>query len=350
MSLHRKMIIFQRRNSRFQRVGERLLKAYLLKGIMQMVITKNEQTLFFKTLNFLPTPALIAREDKCNHRGRVLFVNKAFVKTIGYRVTDIPDHLSFISKAYPDINYRHEMTNTWLDKITQLVNREISLLQLCSKIHCKDQKYRWFDIRTELRSTIGKGVIIVLFNNVDKAKTEALQYAKLASIDPLTKLANRRYIQQLLQQEKSHQGRDNQTESFSLVMADIDFFKQINDTYGHSCGDYVIETVARIMRQTTRKVDTVARWGGEEYLLLLPQTNTIEARIVVKKIMSRIHSYAFVWEGKRFKVTLTYGITAYHANEETDETIKRVDSCLYQGKEMGRNCIVSDGLLEAWGG
>ncbi|MCK5919156.1 MAG: diguanylate cyclase [Cocleimonas sp.] len=315
-----------------------------------MLITKNEQTLFFKTLDFLPTPALIVREDKCNHRGRILFVNKAFIKTIGYQVADIPDHLSFVSKAYPDINYRHEMTNRWLDRTTQLVNRESSLVQLCSKIYCKDKQFRWFDVRTELKSTIGKGVVIVLFNSVDKTKTEALQYAKLASTDPLTKLANRRYIQQLLQQEKSHQKYGHQTEPFSLIMADIDLFKQINDTYGHSCGDYVIETVAKIMRQTIRKVDAVARWGGEEYLLLLPQTSTVEARIVVKKIMNRIHAYAFKWEAQRFNVTLTYGITAYHTGEETNETIKRVDGCLYQGKEMGRDCIVSDGLLEAWGG
>ena len=311
-----------------------------------MVITKNEQALFFNTLDFLPTPTLIAKEDKYNHRGNIIFVNKAFIKTIGYNVADIPDHLSFISKAYPDIVYRHKITETWLDRIEQLVKRETSLVQLCSKVYCKDQKYRWFDIRTEMKSTIGKGMVIVLFNNVDKAKAEVLQYAKLASIDPLTKLANRRYIQQLLQQEKSHQERGNQIEPFSLVMADIDLFKQVNDTYGHSCGDYVIEAVAKIMRQATRKMDAVARWGGEEYLLLLPQTNTIEARIVVKKIMKRISDYAFVWEGRRFSVTLTYGITVYYADEETNETIKRVDECLYQGKRMGRNCIVSDGLVE----
>lgn len=315
-----------------------------------MTTTKNQQALFFQTLDFLPTPALIGREDKCNNRSRIMFVNKAFIKTIGYQVSDIPDHLSFISKAYPDINYRHEITNKWLNKISQLVNRQTSLLQLCSKVYCKDQQYRWFDIRTELRSTIGKGVVIVLFNSVDKAKTEALQYAKLASTDPLTKLSNRRHIQYLLQRDKLHHGYDDQTESFSLIMADIDLFKKINDTYGHSCGDYVIETVAKIMRQSTRKVDAVARWGGEEYLLLLPQTNITEARIVVKKIMKRIHAYAFIWEGQRFKVTLTYGITAYHAGEATDETIKRVDDCLYQGKERGRDCIVSDGLLEFSGG
>ena len=218
---------------------------------------------------------------------------------------------------------------------------------MCSKVLCKDQQYRWFDIRTELKSTIGKGVVIVLFNNVDKAKNEALQYAKLSRTDPLTKLANRRYIQQLLKQETLNYQQDYNP--FSLVMADIDFFKTINDSFGHSCGDYVIEMVAKIINRSTRKIDVAARWGGEEYLLLLPKTNTTEARIVVKKIMKRIHEYAFEWEGERFNVSLTYGITEYRMTEECQETIKRADAYLYQGKSKGRDCIVSDSLIEVWG-
>ncbi len=313
-----------------------------------MITIKQEEKLFFEYLDFLPTPALIGREDKYNKRGRILFVNKAFVQTIGYQVSDIPDHLSFVSRAYPDVKYRNEVTNDWVSRISQLTKRKTSIIQLCSKVFCKDQKYRWFEIRTELRSTIGKGIVIVLFNNIDKAKNEARRYAELSRTDPLTKLANRRYIQQQLQQEIA-QHQDNAS-PFSLVMADIDFFKKINDSFGHACGDYVIETVAQILKQSTRKIDIVARWGGEEYLFLLPKTNIIEARIVVKKIMKRIHEYAFVWEGKSFSVSLTYGITEYRAKEEYKETINRADLNLYQGKEMGRDCIVSDSLLEVWGG
>ncbi|MCK5813529.1 MAG: GGDEF domain-containing protein [Cocleimonas sp.] len=312
-----------------------------------MITIKNEEALFFQYLDFLPTPALIGQEDKCNKRAKILFVNKAFINTIGYKVTDIPDHLSFISRAYPDINYRHEVMMSWLNRMSQLTSRKTSIIQLCSKVLCKDQQYRWFDIRTELKSTIGKGVVIVLFNNVDKAKNEALQYAKLSRTDPLTKLANRRYIQQLLKQETLNYQQDYNP--FSLVMADIDFFKTINDSFGHSCGDYVIEMVAKIINRSTRKIDVAARWGGEEYLLLLPKTNTTEARIVVKKIMKRIHEYAFEWEGERFNVSLTYGITEYRMTEECQETIKRADGYLYQGKSKGRDCIVSDSLIEVWG-
>jgi diguanylate cyclase (GGDEF)-like protein len=314
-----------------------------------MLTTKKEQALFFQYLDFLPTPALIGKEDKHNHRGKILFVNKAFIKTIGYQVSDIPDHLTFATRAYPDYNYRHKMTNTWSDKISQLVSRDISLVQVCSKVLCKDKQYRWFDIRTELKSTIDKGMVIVLFNNIDKAKVEALQYAKLSRTDPLTKLANRRYMLQLLQQEKLNNECNDDREGFSLIMADIDLFKRINDSYGHSCGDYVIEVVANIMLNGIRKLDMVARWGGEEYLLLLPKTNTVEARIVVKKIMKRINEYNFEWEGHHFNVTLTYGVTGYRIAENISDTIKRADNCLYQGKEKGRDCIVSDGLLEVWG-
>ncbi|MCK5896158.1 MAG: GGDEF domain-containing protein [Cocleimonas sp.] len=314
-----------------------------------MLTTKKEQALFFQYLDFLPTPALIGKEDQHHRRGKILFVNKAFIKMIGYRVSDIPDHLIFAKKAYPDDNYRHKMTNRWSDKISQLVSHDISLVQLCSKILCKDKQYRWFDIRTELKSTIDKGMVIVLFNNIDKAKVEALEYAKLSRTDPLTKLANRRYMLQLLQQEKLKNVCHGRNEEFALIMADIDLFKKINDSYGHSCGDHVIEIVAKIMLTSLRKMDVVARWGGEEYLLLLPKTNTVEARIVVKKIMKRINQYDFEWEGCHFNVTLTYGVTGYHVAESISDTIKRADDCLYQGKKIGRDCIVSDGLLEVWG-
>jgi diguanylate cyclase (GGDEF)-like protein len=313
----------------------------------KMLMIKNEQALFFQYLNFLPTPILIGKEDKSNKRAKVLFVNQSFIKTIGYEAIDIPDHLSFISKAYPDTDYRHNVIDAWQNGIVKLVKGDISLIKFCTKIFCKDHQYRWFEVRTELKSTIGKGVILVLFNNVDKAKNEALEYAKLSRIDPLTKLANRRYMHQLLQQEKSQYDCGNASEeSFSLIMADIDFFKKINDSYGHNCGDYVIATVANIMQKNTRRIDTVARWGGEEYLLLLSKTTVSEARIVAKKIITQLHQYVFEWEGQALNVSLTYGVTEYHFSEKIHETIKRADSHLYLGKRQGRNCIVGDSLLE----
>ena len=313
------------------------------------MITSNEEKIqFFQYLDFLPTPALIAKEYKNDKSGKTLFVNKAFIDMIGYKVDEIPNHLSFTMRAYPDLNYRREVKRDWLEQISRLGKDNCSLVQLCTKVRCKDQKYRWFEIRTELRNTIGDGIIIILFNNIDKAKNQVLEYQELSRKDPLTKLNNRRYMQQLLDQEKSHFESETNVSPFSLVMADIDFFKNINDTYGHNCGDMVIETVAKIMKHSTRKMDVVARWGGEEFLLLLPKTNVIEARIVVKKIMKKIHEQRFNWKEHSFNISLTYGITGFKKGEEIDETINRADHCLYQGKEMGRNCLVADNFFESW--
>lgn len=314
-----------------------------------MLTTNNTEALFFQYLDFLPTPALIGRADKSTKSGETLFVNKAFIDMIGYQVADIPDHLSFIVRAYPDLSYRREMLHDWLEKISLLNKHKTSLVQLCSRVLCKDQQYRWFEIRTELKSTIGDGVVIVLFNNIDKAKNQVLELEELSRKDPLTKLANRRYMLELLEQEKSTVENNKSLPQFSIVMADIDLFKKVNDTFGHPCGDFVIETVAKIIKQSTRKMDVVARWGGEEFLLFLPRTNVIEARIVIKKIMKRIHEYQFEWEGESFNISLTYGITGYQKLEKISETIKRADNCLYQGKNMGRDCLVADDLFEAWG-
>ncbi|MCK5902156.1 MAG: GGDEF domain-containing protein [Cocleimonas sp.] len=315
-----------------------------------MVITQTEEeSLFFQYLDFLPAPVLLTRENKSNKNSKTLFVNKAFIQSIGYEVDDIPDHVSFMKYAYPDANYRHEIEEVWINKSTQLANHKTSLVQFCSKVRCKDQQDRWFEIRTELKSTIGQGVVIILFNNMDKAKKQVREYVELSRKDPLTQLANRRYMNELLQKEKRRQSNQETEYDFSVVMADIDFFKTINDTYGHAYGDYVIEKVAKLINQHTRKIDVTSRWGGEEYLLLLPQTNITEARIVVKKIMKYIHEYHFEWEGVICHVSLTYGITGYRKGEDINDTINRADHCLYQGKERGRDCIVTDGLYEGWG-
>lgn len=310
-----------------------------------MVTTSKEEALFFQYLDFLPAPALIGREGEHNTRGKTLFVNKAFIDAIGYQLDEIPDYLSFISKAYPDPSYRREVAKIWADERQKSQN---SPIKFSSKMLCKDKQYRWFDIQTELKSSVGEGLVIVLFNNIDKAKNEALEYAELSRTDPLTKLANRRYMEQLLHEEKTRREHDRNNLSFSVVMADIDSFKAINDTYGHMCGDYVIQTVSNIIQNSTRKIDVASRWGGEEYLLLLPKTNVTEARIVVKKITKRIHEYPFEWDGQRFSVSLTYGITEHHDSENTQLTIQRADECLYQGKNMGRDCIVTDDLYESW--
>lgn len=312
-------------------------------------IIKNNEELFYKHLDFLPTPVLICRLNPNPLQGQTLYVNKAFTDTIGYSVGDIADVNTFLATLYPDKQNRKEVICDWIRKTSRYNRRKTSLVQLNSKILCKDQSYRWFEIRTELKNTIDKDTIIILFNNIDKTKNEALQYAQLSRVDSLTGLANRRHMLQSLEKEHAMKFHAQDSMSFSTVMCDIDFFKGINDTYGHACGDYVLEQVSSLIKASIRKIDKASRWGGEEFLLLLPKTNVTEARIVVKKLIKRLHEHVFTWEGHRIKVSMTYGITEHYENEQVSETIRRADNYLYCGKESGRDCIFSDEALEAWG-
>ncbi|MCP4130521.1 MAG: GGDEF domain-containing protein [bacterium] len=159
----------------------------------------------------------------------------------------------------------------------------------------------------------------------------------IARTDPLTKLLNRRAMYEIIDDEIDRYERTGNP--FSLILCDIDFFKKINDSYGHDCGDFVLVSISEVMLNFLRKVDKVARWGGEEFLFLLPETNIEGARKTIESLRKHIEEYSFNYRGKRVSVTLTFGICLYRANANINSCIEWVDKALYEGKEGGRNCI-----------
>ncbi|MBC8014271.1 MAG: diguanylate cyclase [Sporomusaceae bacterium] len=158
-----------------------------------------------------------------------------------------------------------------------------------------------------------------------------------AKTDMLTGLYNRRHMVDEIKKEVAKCLRH--TKSFSLIMADIDFFKRVNDTYGHNCGDYVLKLVAETLQFSIRKVDTVARWGGEEFLILLPETGEEGAELLAERIRKNVAEQAIHYNNALFNITITLGVAIFNSNEEVDEVIKRADKALYNGKEKGRNCV-----------
>jgi len=158
--------------------------------------------------------------------------------------------------------------------------------------------------------------------------------------DPLTGLSNRRDLIEKIEYERSRFERVKKP--FSLIMADIDHFKKINDTYGHDAGDYVLTRTADLMKDIARKLDTVARWGGEEFLLLLPETELKGATNLAEKLRETICLINFVQEDNKFNITVSFGVNCYTNKEiSVDEFLKSTDTCLYQAKETGRNKVVS---------
>jgi diguanylate cyclase (GGDEF)-like protein len=126
-------------------------------------------------------------------------------------------------------------------------------------------------------------------------------------------------------------------------MADIDLFKAINDDFGHPAGDRVIKAVAGCLQQEIRESDHVARYGGEEYAIILPDTQIQDAYIVAERIRKKIESLRIKYEDNLIRFTMSLGITSFQTEEGTasDELIKRADSAMYQAKKQGRNqCCV----------
>jgi diguanylate cyclase (GGDEF)-like protein len=127
---------------------------------------------------------------------------------------------------------------------------------------------------------------------------------------------------------------------FTLILCDIDDFKEFNDTYGHDCGDFILVSIANMMRSMIREQDQLARWGGEEFLFLLPETDLKSGVIVAEKIRKAIAAQDFEYTSHALSVTLTFGVSAsQHSDMSIDECIKQADRALYQGKEAGKNRV-----------
>ena len=178
----------------------------------------------------------------------------------------------------------------------------------------------------------------VVIDSIDITKIKEMedQLKLLSQTDPLTQIYNRIKFNDSLSRETIRSKR-YQTE-LSLIMIDIDHFKGINDTYGHDVGDDVLKSLAELFMECTRETDICARWGGEEFMLLLPHTNLENASKLAERIRARI-------EKKSFKpaptVTASLGVTQFVESDNDETFIKRVDRALYMAKEKGRNRVIS---------
>ena len=178
---------------------------------------------------------------------------------------------------------------------------------------------------------------------VDK-RTEDLNRAVekltlLSTEDALTGLKNRRYFSQRATEAWNQFFRYKHT--FSLILIDIDLFKTINDTHGHGVGDTVLIDVAKILTENVRVNDIVARWGGEEFLILLPALNVLEAYWVADKLRKKVAEHPIKVQGKQVPVSITCGVAEIKHYESVEACIQAVDKKLYEGKALGRNTVVN---------
>lgn len=161
----------------------------------------------------------------------------------------------------------------------------------------------------------------------------------MAHTDPLTGLLNRRSMEQRLREAAHSFQRTGR--SFSLVMADVDRFKRVNDLHGHAAGDRVLRAIAGLFGERLRGNDAVARWGGEEFLLLLPETDLTAACEVANRLRATAEARLSGTAGLGDSVTLTFGVAVFDRPMRVDACLKQADEALYAGKAEGRNRVVS---------
>lgn len=156
----------------------------------------------------------------------------------------------------------------------------------------------------------------------------------LSSTDVLTKIYNRRKLEEMMIEFI----RETEVREcfFSVILVDIDHFKSINDSYGHAQGDEVLQKLARLIRENLRKNDVIGRWGGEEFLIICPETCLQEAYHVAEKIRITIENHSFI---RSKKITGSFGVASYESGDSVHSIVNKADQAMYYAKEMGRNVV-----------
>ena len=162
---------------------------------------------------------------------------------------------------------------------------------------------------------------------------------KMAQTDALTGLDNRRYLEERLEEMFGHSRRLK--EPLAVVMCDLDRFKSVNDTYGHQVGDVVLKQFARILKKEAREIDRVGRYGGEEFMLLLPGTVLDAAVTFAERVRKAVEAHTFTFDGGTLQRTMSCGVAAWpHPRiDDCDTLVKAADDALYVAKETGRNRV-----------
>lgn len=268
-------------------------------------------------------------------------------------------HLIYIF-IYKENKYKLVWPNACKDKNIHSLLEKIT--PKTEYVMSENSKIGVFPILNEDKIILGA---IVAYSNIEKLQQKDTDYLlqltrqsgmtiqranvyaevlKYASMDALTGLNNRRQFETRLKQEVSNSKRNNTP--LCCMMLDVDYFKKVNDTYGHAAGDCVLKAVSEIIKSEIREYDIACRYGGEEFFIILPQTNIKEASLVAQRLRKVIEeSKMDIKEAGRedisyLKVTVSVGVCAYEKTMSANEVAHKADKALYEAKETGRNRVI----------
>lgn len=302
-----------------------------------------------------------------NHNGYITEINKTFLRWTGYKEDDllgshIESLLTKVSKMifhsyfYPSINLNDNIEELFInlknkdnESIPYLMNARVLEKDNVKIIDCiLVQMKKRIDYELELRLTkkqmedayLEKNQALEkleeIYNQIEKKQIELMEInsglVKISNTDKLTGIANRRLFQEKLEEQIELYKKEG--EKFSLLIIDIDYFKKVNDTYGHQIGDIIIQKLANILKNQSGLEDIVARFGGEEFTIIIPHTDDRQAMLFAKELNLVIETTQ--WKEIE-KLTVSVGVATFSENDTEESIIKNADKALYYSKERGRN-------------
>jgi diguanylate cyclase (GGDEF)-like protein/PAS domain S-box-containing protein len=271
--------------------------------------------------------------------GNFLYGNSKSEEIIGYRREEL------IGKKFLELNL---LTENSLNKAIQMLQEnmkgkstgpdEIGLVS-------KEGRLIPVEINTSLVRRMGQEIVLGFVRDITDRKRveEALResehrYQELSIVDDLTQLYNSRHFHAQLESEIERSNRYGQP--LTLLILDLDKFKQFNDTYGHVEGDYVLSRLGQVIKRCLRETDSAYRYGGEEFTIILPMTTNEEGRITGKRIQAELRKETFSSVvGQEVYMTVSIGLAQYKPKEEIKAFVHRVDQLMYQAKQNGRDRI-----------
>ncbi|MDD2557571.1 MAG: diguanylate cyclase [Desulfuromonas sp.] len=260
--------------------------------------------------------------------GKIVYASEAFCRVSGYEEHEL------LGQAH-NVMYHFDMPAATFEQIWQTIR--------AGKTWCGEMKSRtrsggfcWADtIISPMEDSVGKvyGYMAVRHDTTDKKRIE-----QISVTDALTGIFNRLKLDAVLKSEHTRYVRYGQ--EFAVILFDIDYFKRINDTYGHLSGDKVLQEISTLSKKHLRDTDVLGRWGGEEFMIIAPGTDVAGATNLAEKLRQTIEDYAFTDAGS---VTASFGIAVIRKEERqgSNHLLKRMDEALYKAKEQGRNRVVS---------
>lgn len=268
---------------------------------------------------------------------RITFMNKSARELFGYSATDI-QQLTLHALIPVNVRDKHDGYMKSFSESTDLA-RDMRSRATLTGVR-KDGSEFPIEVSISKIKVAGEIEMIAVMRDISVRARLIKELQEAATLDQLTGLANKRLFDEELKREVALSLRYKQ--AMCLVLFDLDHFKQVNDTHGHSGGDEVLKVVARLTREEVRQSDLSCRWGGEEFAILLPKTQLKGAITLAEKLRLEIASYDFDLSNKRFNVSASFGVVEIDIDGESVKSLfERCDSLLYAAKKAGRNCVHS---------